>query len=550
MGLDRGEISFEGGLTLKKWPALTFKYSHLWREGDKSSTIWGQTHPGFDSGTPYSARGLVPSFYDIDEHRDIFELNAKQKIKTTDVGLGVRYEHGDLDDDRKISQWPGEGAAAGESKITDRSHTTYDQFNVNTTTETWLKKNLFLTTGFMFVNLDSDFSGSRIYGSGYDAAYTPSPTYGAGYTNLNGSGHRHEYMMNMNLMSIPYKHLTITPSLRVQRVDWDADSTTFQTFGNGSGSFNGFLDNNSDADSIDVRERLDARYNGITNWVLYVQGEWTEGQGGLNENGGSYIGAPIYRDTDDTRFFQKYSAGARWYPLRKVTVDFGGYYKLNHYDWDHNYDNTPNDSSSLNRYPAYLVMQDFETYDGNVRLTVRPRPNLTLISRYEYQLATINAKPDSASGLSEVTSSRTTSHIVGHSASWAPISRLYLQTGFDYVLSETRTPTSDYTDAVLDAKNDYWTVNFNSGLVLDNKTDLNVGYTYFRADNYQDNSYAGVPYGAGAEEHAVTATIVRRISERLRLTLRYGYFHSTDDPSGGHNDYDAHLVYSSLQYRF
>ena len=33
-------------------------------------------------------------------------------------------------------------------------------------------------------------------------------------------------------------------------------------------------------------------------------------------------------------------------------------------------DSTLNDSS--NRYPAYLVMQNFETYDGNLRLTLRP----------------------------------------------------------------------------------------------------------------------------------------------------------------------------------
>jgi len=152
--------------------------------------------------------------------------------------------------------------------------------------------------------------------------------------------------------------------------------------------------------------------------------------------------------------------------------------------------------------------------------------------------------------LGEVESSQMTSHIIAQNVSWAPWSRLYLQAGFNYVLSETKTPTSDYTQAVLNSANNYWTLNFNSGLVLDNKTDLNLGYTYYRADDYTDNSLVGVPYGAGAEEHGVTATITRRLTERLRLTLRYGYFHSEDDPSGGHNNYDAHVLYSSLQYRF
>ena len=229
-------------------------------------------------------------------------------------------------------------------------------------------------------------------------------------------------------------------------------------------------------------------------------------------------------------------------------MNAGGYYKLNSYDYDHLLDNTPNNSA--NRYPAYLVMQDFETYDGNFGLTLRPLKNVTLISRYEYQWSTIHTKPGSISGLSEVESSDMTSHILAQDVTWTPWSRLYLQAGFNYVLSETQTPASDLTRAILDAQNNYWTLNFSSGFVLDDKTDLNLGYFYYQADDYQDNSAFGLPLGSGAQEHGITATLVRRISQNLRLTLRYGFSHYTDDLYGGHRDFDAHLVYSSLQYRF
>jgi hypothetical protein len=195
-------------------------------------------------------------------------------------------------------------------------------------------------------------------------------------------------------------------------------------------------------------------------------------------------------------------------------------------------------------------MQNFETYDGNVRLSLRPMRNVTVAARYEYQYSTIDTKPDSVSGLGEVESSKMTSHIVALNASWIPWSRLYLQAGGNYVMSKTETPTSDYTQAVLDSENNYWTVNFDTGFVVDDKTDLNVGYYYYRADNYDDNSADGLPLGMGAEEHGVTATIVRRISKSLRLTLRYGYFHYDEDTFGGNNNYEAHVLFSSLQYRF
>ena len=539
LGLDREEISFEGGLTLKKWPALNFKYTHQTRDGEKPSTIWGQTHPLFTTLT----RGLSPSFYGIDETRDIFELNAKQHIKSTDFGVGLRYETGDLNNARYISQWPGEPTAR---KITDREGVSYDMFSVNAFSETWLKKNLLLSTGYLFANVDGGFSGSRIYGSDFDVSYAPNALNGAGYNNLNGSSSQQEHVLNLNLMYNPAKTVTIVPSVRVQKEDWNADSGTFQTLGDNAP---GFLASNTDGNALDVRERLDVRYTGITNCVLYAQGEWTQGEGNLDESGGIYLGGPIQRQTEDSRFFQKYTVGCRLYPARSVNVDVGGYFKNNAYDYEHMLDSTPN-AAGGNRYPAFLVMQDFETCDGYTRLTFRPLPNLTLVSRYEYQLSTIHTKPDAASGLGNVESSEMTSHIFAQNVSWSPCSRLYLQVGFNYVASETKTPTSDYTQAILNSQNNYWTLNFNSGLVLDNKTDLNLGYTYYCADNYSDNSTVGLPFGSGAEEHGVTATLVRRISERVRVTLRYGYYHSEDQPSGGNNNYDAHVLFSSLQYRF
>ena len=43
-------------------------------------------------------------------------------------------------------------------------------------------------------------------------------------------------------------------------------------------------------------------------------------------------------------------------------------------------------------------MQNFETYDGNTRLTLRPLQNVTLVTRYEYQWSTIHTTPDPISG--------------------------------------------------------------------------------------------------------------------------------------------------------
>jgi hypothetical protein len=146
-----------------------------------------------------------------------------------------------------------------------------------------------------------------------------------------------------------------------------------------------------------------------------------------------------------------------------------------------------------------------------------------------------------------------TSHIFSQSVSWTPWSRLGLQATVTYAQDETDTPAYEATPAqqlVLDFSNDYWFANSTVTFVADDKTDISAYYSYYLADNYVNNSQFSQPFGAGAEEHTIGATLTRKLSERMRLKVRYGFFTYHDETSGGNNDFDGHLVYSSVQYLF
>ena len=151
----------------------------------------------------------------------------------------------------------------------------------------------------------------------------------------------------------------------------------------------------------------------------------------------------------------------------------------------------------------------------------------------------MNTQPDPASGLNEVQSAKIPSQIIAGDATWTPWSRLSLQAGLDYVLSETKTPVTDFTTRPSNSQNNYWTVNFSSDFVVDDKTDLNVAYFYYQADDYQDNAPAGVALGAGGHENGVSATLNRRITQNLRASLRYGFYDYVDVASGGFNSFKA-----------
>ncbi|NGO38634.1 hypothetical protein G4L39_04360 [Limisphaera ngatamarikiensis] len=541
-GLDRTELGVEAGLTRENLPQVTFRYRHRTREGTRDSTTWGMAHPS--TTNPNRALGTSPAFYDLDEVVDTFELDVKHRIKQTDVGLGLRYETADLDNARKVLEYPGEPV---ERKLTDRQGTQYDLFSVHAWTETWLRKNLFLSTGYLHANLDSDFDGSRIYGTDFDVGYVPG--YPLGYTSLTGGAQQREHVFNANLMYQPHAHWTLIPSLRVQKLDADANTSGQGTLGSAGSLFSA----RSERDLIDVRERLEIRYTGLTNWSFQAVADWTQSDGSLDELGGlSLVGgtgvAPVQRKTDDSRFFQKYSLGARWYATRWATLQAGAYFKRNRYEYDHTTDSTAN--NSFNRYPAYLEYQRFDTWDAHAVFTLRPWTRLNLITRYEFQQSTVDTRPDTASGLGQTESADITSHIVQQSVGFTPWSRLTLQGSWSYVWSEIETPASQVTRALLASQNNYWMAQLNALFVVDDRTDLNTGWFYYRSDNFEDTWADGLPLGAGVEEQGVTATCTRRLSPHLRLTLRYGYVHHRDETFGQSRNYEAHWVASTLQYRF
>ncbi|MGA4579574.1 hypothetical protein [Limisphaera sp. VF-2] len=541
-GLDRTTLGIEASLSLKNLPRASFRYQHLTRSGLRDTTTWGMAHPS--DADPARTLGVAPAFYDLDERVDRFELDLTHRIKKTDVGLGLRYETADLDNARKVLEFPGEPV---ERKLTDRQGTQYDLFSAHAWTETWLRKNLFLSTGYLYAHLDSDFSGSRIYGSDFDVGYVPG--YPLGYTTLTGGAQQHEHVLNLNLMAQPSRAWTLVPSLRVQRMDWDADSRGWGTQGRAGSLFAA----QSERELLDVRERLEIRYTGFTNWVWYAVGDWTQGDGNLEETGGlSLVGgtgvAPVQRETEDRRWFQKYAVGTRWYATRWATLEAGGYFKRHEYDYDHEDDSTPN--AGLNRYPAYLTFHAFETWDGHVGLTLRPWTRLSLLTRYEYQQTRVDTEPDGVSGLGRRESADLTSHIVNQSISYTPWSRLTLQGSWTRVWSRIETPAHEVTRALLASQNNYWMAHVNALCVLDDRSDLSAGYFYYRADNFDDVWADGLLLGVGVEEHGITGSWTRRLSMRLRLSLRYSYVHHRDETFGQSRNYEAHWVASTLQYRF
>src|SRR5262249_28956714 len=158
----------------------------------------------------------------------------------------------------------------------------------------------------------------------------------------------------------PTEHLDLVPSLRIEHVAQDGLAHFTSTDVGAGPTFTpteDALQNSQERKFTEVTEALELRYTGVTNWVFYLRGEWLEGDGDLVESQNDTDLVPsttrIQRDTDSTRFIQKYVLGVNWYPLRKMNMGMQYYHENRNNNYDHEIDSTSNATNSGDRYPAF-----------------------------------------------------------------------------------------------------------------------------------------------------------------------------------------------------
>lgn len=595
MHIDRDEIWLELGLRVPDWPEITIHWSHQIRDGQKDSTIWGDTTlTGLAINNP---RKLAPAYRDIDEKRDILSADATKTFGNTDVGIGMRWDHYQNDDklqlERGAGQLPPAVPPPGQQRfVTQRDENDVDDFTGHILSTTRLTDTLWFTSAYSYTTMGADLSGTRIVGEGYNPVFVTSfPTLQSNdhaILNLAGMSESREHVFNANLFWMPLKDLEALVGFRYTHENIDSSST--------------FLDANTatspppthytaaipkagdtSEDTNEAAERVEFRYKHIQNWLFYVEGEWEEAWGNVREHevsgslvGGVPVPSDLGEENKDTSFLdQKYTVGATWYPMTRLNLAAQYYYRESDYDNDFHSDLATPPVSGSERNQR-LIGQDWTTNDANVRITARPKlpemlGTLSLVTRYDFMQSEISGKwaisptfhgaPPSNEILNEEMTGLVTNHVVSESATWNPCPRFYLQAIGSYVFNQTETPASKinliatgntpYNSAtVVDFRNDYWTITGASGYVLDEFTDLRADYTFYCANDHLKNSRVAMPYGLGATEHTVGAMASRQFTKQVRVTLQYRFFDYRDSLYGGHNNYTAHSIFSGLQYRF
>lgn len=559
--LDRGNLWFEAGYVPAEKLNFVLRYDLFTREGRKDSTIWGET--ALAVAAPLQ-RGLLPSHHRIDEKRHVASATLSKREAGAKWELGVRADQGDYTNRHNLHRRAGE--AGLDRKITHKEGRDYDLFMVRGSYVSKVHEKLTVTTAVARTRIDTTLSGTRIYGMDYDPVYDPlyanRQFRDAGFLDLRGETEMKQTVGTISALYQPTKHWSVVPSFRFEKIDWLSVARYMETYVTAA-RLATQTPGGTDADRgwKNISESIEFRYRGFKNVTLDFTAEWMQAEGDLTEQKTDRPGTPaalvtIDRESQFDRASQKYAATANWYFRPGATLAVQLYHKARQNDYRSTRDSTAAVTAaglpSPDRYPAYIANQDFETDDFNVRLSWRVSPRLRSITRYDYQQSTIMTQ-DIGGTFGE--SAKMDSHILSQTLSFNPLNRWFVQTTVNRVRDELTTPAVTATGAaanrVTASHANYWNWNLGTGYALDEGSDLYLDYSLYRVfDSYFDNSAFSVAHGSKARTQQLGVTWFRKFDERTALTVRYAYAENKDPAVGTLNDYEAHLVYAKIQYRF
>lgn len=544
LAIDRSTFELSAGLKLENLPDLEFGYTRHEREGLKSSTILADTTLTGGFGT----RNIVPTFTEIDESRDIFEVVAKETYGNTKTKLSLRSETSETDNARKITRRPDEGAFR---RITHRETFDTDLFSARFSSVTELDEKNTLSAGIAYTEIDANVTGGRIIGGEFDAPFDANfqgQRRDHGWTNLLADSQIDQWLLNANWMTRPAKNWKAVYALRLEEMNTGIDSeftdTEFSTSARIFETHDIALD--AERDWKDAAVSAELTYTGQENAIysgaiLYTSGDGDQLEEEFDIQSGSQL---LERLSNNERDVLKISASAKFYPNANLRYFLNVYHKERDNKFNHIIDPDPG------AYPAFTSAQDFTTDDINLSVRWKAAKNLSGLTRIDYQDSTIDSQ---GLGLEWAHAYDRKALILSQSATLT-FEKFYIQASGVFMDDSRESPVSTIgggvadTVAVLDG--DFWNGNLSASWGIDENSNASVALFYNAVDNYVDNSDSAQPYGEDLTEIGFSATYTRQLTDNARLTLRYSYYDSEDKAAGGYNDYDAQVLYSSLRYRF
>jgi hypothetical protein len=574
--VDRSKFWVEGTVNLPDKPVFTVRYTNELRDGQKDTTIWGDTDltgiPAYSNASTVTDRKIIPNYIDLGERHQDIEATMKHTIGNTTVELSVNDDIVNNLDTRFLNRYPGEVKkfpAIPANPVTlipslnaNNGITGFDQegnksntFSAMGKMETVFNDNISFHAGLRFQHLTSDFTGNRELFTSTPTAVGTVIAPSDNVLGLLGGSKVLAYTATTGVDLKPFNDFLLQLDLKGEnRYTKGADSYTSvaAAVNTTTGVVTQTPTLNHAGETVSDPSwtpEINARYNGIRDIALYSSADFRH-VSGTERVVAQYTTTPATQDEDTHENHGQYTVGANWAPCSFFSLRGEGFYK------DHQ-----NDFQDYANYPSAVPIQyvlGYQLYGGRLTAIVTPIPTVTLTTRYILQ----NGKMETATNIvsaavipGEYDSMNAHNQQIDETVDWTPIQQFYMEASLNVVFDCTSTayPLAGLPadNVVQNANNNYWEGSVLAGYVIDKKTDGEAQITYYRADNYDPALAANTtPYGAGQKDYRFTVGVKHEITDHLIASAKVGYLVSRNDTSGGFTNYNAIVAYVALDHGF
>ena len=543
--LDIGRAWAEVGLDNADWPKVVLGYEYQYRQGTKSTLQWGAVKStSAPLLTPGVTRNIYPASKDIDEKVHVIRLDASHDIAGVDLADNFRAEFYDLNTHREnaLSFTPGQPSPTRSAIIEEGQNQTTlaNAFKLEKEIREWW----FASAGYLYSHADADatFQEDTVHATGL-------PIGGDFWNSQALILDQDAHVFNLNSRFGPWNDFTLSLGAQAElshqegvgRVSFDTGNPAIALTINPA-----TLDANLDRQNI--RETAGLRYTGIKYTSLFADAHLQQEDFGEFESqlGGDH---EFLRDTDAT--INAHDVKGGFYTSPVTWASFGAHYRHNQKktDYDHNIDEStpgfPNPG-----YPAFFHFREIETDEVEAKLTLRPVNWFKTSLTYQHISTDFDASTDAVGPTpgGPIHSADVDADVYGLQAVFTPFARWYLSGTFTYYKTQMGAAHND-VPSVAPYRGDIYNVLASATYLFNAATDLNLSYSFSRADYGQDNFAAGLPVGITYDLHSLQAGVTRRF-KHFNAHLVYGFYNYSEPTSGGFNDYTAHAVFATMVFNW
>jgi mono/diheme cytochrome c family protein len=542
--LERGRAWLDLGLTLPRWPRFTVGYEYQWQEGETTSLAWGLYSPD-----PFADPGqaIRPGYRQTDEQTHIFKLSVEHSRDSFALEDSFWAELYSLE---TRSEHPGNGAA----DLLGHYRESYDHLRLANVlrAEKQLRPWLMISGGYLYSHLEGDGAVSQSLSS-LSGSFPSFDGDAARAVTLEQESHS----LNANTLLGPWEgfHLSAGVQGEWRRTEGFGDIVTpgFPDPWNGR--------NSSGQDRTVLDEMAELRFDGIPLTALYASGRWRQDWTDLRETSliddGFSIARDFARETDARGQRAEYGVGLTVSPWTRVTADAGYRFRVSRTDY-HSPLDWDGSAAMGNGYPAFIRRRDVTGEEVSARLAWRAWSWLKLTLKYTYTETRYESDTDSSlvpafpepvfhpGGL--IVGGLEHAHSGAAALSLAPWRRARLSGSVSITESHLASGVDDGA-LLVPYSGRVWGALGQATWLLDERTDLLVGYAFSAGDYEPKGQTEGLPLGIRYQRHGLTTALLRKLTPTLQVSLQYAFFRYDEPSRAGATDYRAHWIAAGLTWR-